>query len=88
MLQQLADDRGNGVGGGSRADGLKIPAGAERAAYALDHEHPYIVGRFDFRAKLLELLRDRKINGVERGRPVERDRGDRTIEAEQGRIVR
>ena len=87
MLQQFADHRRDVVGRGRGADGPQIAAGAERAAFALDHKHPDVVGRFDFRGELLELFRDRKIDGVERGRAVERDRGDRTFDPEQGRIV-
>ena len=87
MLEQFADHGRDGVGRGSRADGLKIAAGAERAAFALDHQHPDIVRRLDLRRQLLELFRDRKIDRVERGRAVEGDRGDRTFDPEQRRIV-
>ena len=65
MLQQLADHGRNGVGGGGGANGLQIAAGAERAAFALDHQHPDIVGRLDLGAELLQLFGDRKIDRVE-----------------------
>ena len=45
---------------GRGADGLQIAAGAEGAAFALDHQHADIVVGLDLRAELLELLRDRQ----------------------------
>ena len=88
MLQQFADHGRDLVGSGRSADGLQIAAGAERAAFAFDHQHPDIVRRLDLRAELLELFRDRKIDRVEGGGPVERDGGDRTFDPQQRRIVR
>jgi hypothetical protein len=70
-----------------RANGLQIAAGREGAAFALDHQHPYIVVALDLGAELLELLRDRQIDRVEGRGPVERDGGDRTFDPEQGRGV-
>ena len=87
MLQQFADDRGNIVGSRCRANGLQIAAGAERAAFALDHQHPDIIGRFDLRAELLQLFCDRKIDRVEGARAIEGDGGDRSFDPEQCRIV-
>ena len=72
--------------GGGGADGLQIAAGAEGAAFALDHQHPDIVIGLDLGAELLELLRDRQIDRVEGRGPVERDGGDRAFDPEQRRI--
>jgi hypothetical protein len=88
MLQQLADHGRDGVGGGGRPNSLQIAAGAEGAAFAFDHQHPDLVRRLDLRAELLELFRDRKIDRVEGGGPVEGDGGDRALNPEQCRIVR
>ena len=41
---------------GRGADGLQIAAGAEGAAFALDHQHPDVVIGLDLGAELLELL--------------------------------
>ena len=80
MLQQFADHGRDGIGGGRGADGLQVAAGAERAAFAFDHQHPDLVGGLDLGAELLQLLRDRKIDRVEGGRPIERDGGDRAFD--------
>ena len=87
MLQQFADHGRDGVGGGRRANGLQIAAGAERAAFAFDHQHPDVVVGLDLGAELFELFGDRKIDRVEGGRPVERDGGDRAFDRKQRRIV-
>ena len=87
VLEQFADHGGDGVGLGGGADGLQVAAGAEGAAFALDHQHPDLVGGFDRGAELLQLLRDRKVDRVEGGRPIERNRGDRAIDPQQRRIV-
>ena len=87
MLQQFADHGRDGVGGGRSADGLQIAAGAEGAAFALDHQHPDIVVGLDLGGELFQLFRDRKIDRVEGRRPVQRDGGDRALDPEQRRIV-
>ena len=87
MLEQFADHGRDGVGGGRGTDGLQVAAGGERAAFALDHEHTDIVRRLDLRAELFELFGDRKVDRVERGRPVEGDGGDRAFDPQQRRIV-
>ena len=84
MLQQFPDHGRDGIIGGGRANGLQIAAGREGAAFALDHQHPDIVVALDLGAELLELLRNRQIDRVERRGPVERDGGDRTLDPEQG----
>ena len=86
-MQQFADHGRDGVGCRGRADGLQIAAGAEGAAFALDHQHADVVVGLDLGAELLQLFRDREIDRVERGGPVERDGGDRAIDPEQRRIV-
>ena len=80
MLQQFANHRRDGVGSGGSANGLQITAGAECPAFAFDHQHPDVVRRLDLGTELLEFFRDRKIDRVERGGPVERDGGDRTFD--------
>ena len=55
MLQQFADHGRDGVGGRRGADGLQVAAGAERAAFAFDHQHPDFVRRLDLGAELLQL---------------------------------
>ncbi len=52
---------------GRGPDGLQIAAGAERAADAFDHQHANIVIGLDLGAELLQLLRDRQVDGVEGG---------------------
>ena len=85
--QQFADHRRDIVGGGRSPNGLQIAAGAERAAFAFDHQHPDIVVRLDLGAELLQLPGDRKVDRIERRRPVERNGGDRALDPEQRRIV-
>ena len=84
VLQQLADHRRDGIVGGGGADGLQIAAGREGAAFTLDHQHTDIVVALDLRAELLELLRNRQIDGIEGRGPVQGDGGDRTLDPEQG----
>ena len=76
------------VGSSRCADDPQIPAGAEGAAFAFDHQHPDFIRRLDLQAELLELFGDRKIDRVEGSGPVERDGGDRTLDPQQRRIVR
>src|SRR6185437_7882708 len=87
VLQQLADHGRDRVAGGRSTDGLQIAARAEGTSFALDHQHPDLVGSLDFGAERLELLRDREIDRVERGGPVQRDGCDRTLDPEQRRVV-
>jgi hypothetical protein len=86
VLQQLADDRRDGARFRSCADGLQIAPGAEGAAFALQHQHADAIVGFDLCGELLQLLGDREIDGVEGGRAVEGDGGDRTVDRKQRRI--
>ena len=56
VLEQFADHGRDGVGFGGGPDGLQIAAGAEGAAFALDHQHPDVVIGLDLGAELFELL--------------------------------
>jgi hypothetical protein len=87
VLEQFADHGRDGTGGGGSANGLQVAAGAKRAAFAFDHQHPDVVGSLDLGAERLEFLGDRKVDRIERGRAIKRDRGDRTFNPEQCRIV-
>jgi hypothetical protein len=71
VLQQLADHRRDGIVGGGCSNGLQIAAGREGAAFTLDDKHTDIVVALDLRAELLELLRDRQIDGIEARGPVQ-----------------
>jgi hypothetical protein len=85
--QHLADHRHDGVVGGGRSDGLQVAAGAEGAAFALDHQHLDVVRPFDIGAELCELFRNRQVDRVERCGAIERDGGDSAVDAKQCGIV-
>ena len=87
MLQQLADHRRDGVSGRGSTNGLQIAAGAERAAFALDHQHLDIIGRLDIGAELFELFGDGKVDGIERCGAVQGESGNRALDFEQRGIV-
>jgi hypothetical protein len=87
VLEQFADDGGDVVGGSGGANRLQVAASGKRPADALDDKDTNFVIGFNFRAELLELPGDRKIDRVERAGPVERDGGDRALDPEQRRIV-
>jgi hypothetical protein len=88
MLQQLADDGRNRVVRCRRADRLQIAAGTEGSAFAFDDQHANVLRGFDLGAERFELLRDRQIDRVERGRPVQRDRCNRSVDPEQCGVIR
>ena len=87
VLQQLADDRRHRAGFGRGTDRLQIAAGREGAAFAFEDHDPDVVGALDVGRELFELLRDRKVDRIERGGPVERDGRDRAVDPQQGGII-
>ena len=69
------------------AQRLQVAAGAERSSVALDHDDTDGVVRRNLRGDPFECLHDREIDRIERGRPVQRDRRHRAIDAEEGGLV-
>jgi hypothetical protein len=66
---------------------VSAAAGAEGAAFALDHEHANGVGGLDSGAKLFEFLGDREVDRIERRGTIEREGRDGPVDAQQRGIV-
>ena len=87
MLQQLAYHLRHRIGLSRSSNRLQIAAGREGAAFAFEHHDPDGIVAFDIECELLELLRDRKVDRIERSGAVEGDGRDWAVDPQQGGII-
>src|SRR3569833_1585849 len=87
VLQKLADNGGDGAGLCGGADGLQVAAGAKGPAFALQHQYPDALVRFDISHELFKSLDDSEIDRVKGCWSVEQERNEQTVGRKQRRLA-